>query len=765
MQECYILPLPSPQVLCQFQNPLSMPATSPSAILRTSADAAARDARWDAFVSRHATPHFLQTTGWARLKSQFGWARHHVALERQDGSLLAGAQCLSIRRYGLAMGYIPRGPLVAWQDQDQSREVKERILDLARTQGWHFLTIEPDLEDLPVHREALRALGFQPSHLAIQPRSTIRVDLTVPDDELLARMKSKWRYNIRKAYRSGVRVRAGTIADLETFQVLLEETGRRQGFHHHSLAYYQAAFESLDASCLQLFLADVAGDTVAAIAVARVGLGAWYPWGASSLRHRQAMPNFALYHTAMLWAKEQGAAWYDLWGIPESLGALALQERLQGQSRQWPTTLPVALDRLPPRDLWTVYRMKQGFGGRIMHLVGAWDLPVRSGAYRLYRVGAVAQEHQSRLWNSLSSRSAAGNAFPEGAARQLGSMAWQTEMDGAVWDAAVGSCTNPHFMQSWAWGEQMARLGWRPLRQRLARKRAKCAGMAQILISDIRPRLPVKIADVPGGPILDWQDCDAALVFLEQLERSMRRAGVGLIRIAPNLRRDRATGLSLLSRLEDVGWRFSRSAWIHKDRKMSTGSESWVWPQDTLLAAGHFPEIKEGIVRYGTAADMERLSERRSFAADDLASVEWLFGRAVWMDSLQGNTGAETRPRSAFLLAEEPEAGPTAAALVVAWKDEAWFFRAPDTMLPHWACSGLQRMAIQWARIQGCTRLDWGPPPFSCDAGIGDWSPRPLIGTWSRLLWPLPERVSPGVLQCLERLPFPLFTMQEKILV
>lgn len=738
-------------------------------------DDAARDSRWDSFVGCHATPHFLQTTGWARLKSQFGWTGHRVTLEGQDGSVTAGAQCLSIRRHGLAMGYVPRGPLVDWRDEGQTLEVKERLLALARAQGWHFLMIEPDLEDLPANRAALRALGFQPSRLSIQPRSTIRVDLAVSRDELLARMKSKWRYNIRKAYRAGVRIRSGTAEDLETFQALLAETGRRQGFSPHSLAYHQKAFAALGDSCLKLFLAAVAGDTVAAVTVARVGLGAWYLWGASSTRHRQAMPNFALQHTAMLWAKEHGAAFYDLWGIPEPLGTLALQARLHGRCREWPTSLPVALDRLPPRDLWTVYRMKQGFGGQIVHLVGAWDLPVQSGMYRLYDIGASVQKHMRRFRDAEASRLTPARALPRGSAPYAAAVDWQTETKGAHWDAAVGTRPHPHFMQSWAWGEQMARRGWHPRRWRLAWETGRCAGTAQVLVKDIRPDLPVKMAYVPGGPDLPWEHGKAAFLCLERLEEILRREQVALLQIAPHLRRDRATGLSVVSRLEEAGWGFSRSAWLQKDRAVSAWSALAVTPR--YAAYGKRPDTNpirvsaDETVRYGTASDLERLSALTQAApADSCESAELHFGRKLWTDALYGKGGDGPRPRSTFLLAEDSSAVVIGAALVVAWHDAAWFFLVPGraTRLSAEGLDGLQRTAAHWARAQGCTYLDWGASPALLESGalsptaheIGICAPRPLIGTWSRLLWPLPGRVAPYVLQCLEGLRVPVPTIR-----
>ncbi len=105
------------------------------------------------------------------------------------------------------------------------------------------LKIEPDLPDTAANRALLTRYGFRPSPQTVQPRSTVILDIRGDEDDILARMKSKWRYNVRLAERKGVTVRAGSRDDLRHFQALMETTGERDAFDVHSMDYYRKAYD------------------------------------------------------------------------------------------------------------------------------------------------------------------------------------------------------------------------------------------------------------------------------------------------------------------------------------------------------------------------------------------------------------------------------------------------------------------------------------------------------------------------------------------
>lgn len=326
-------------------------------ILRSDRAPIIDDARWDAFVTAHPTGHFLQLSRWGALKSRFGWQSVRLALERDD-QLCAGAQVLFRRLpLGRTLAYVPKGPVVDFNEDETVTQLWSALHGLARSRRAILLKIEPEVPDDPVLSERLRGWGFRPSPQTIQPRRTIWVDLLDEEEILLARMKSKTRYNVRLAARKGVQVREGTLNDLGTFYTLMQETGVRDGFPVRSQEYYRAAYQLfVPAALARLFLAFYKDEPLGTLMALACGAKAWYFLGASSNRHRDRMPNYLLQWEAMRWAQAQGCGAYDLWGVPdEDEGTLEAQfaERRNG--------------------LWGVYRFKRGFGGRVHRYLGAYD--------------------------------------------------------------------------------------------------------------------------------------------------------------------------------------------------------------------------------------------------------------------------------------------------------------------------------------------------------------------------------------------------------
>jgi lipid II:glycine glycyltransferase (peptidoglycan interpeptide bridge formation enzyme) len=306
----------------------------------------------------------LQSWAWGELKSRFGWRVRRIAV----GSACAQVLFRPLPGRMGSIAYVPKGPLVDLEDDVSVRALLDAIRPLARRQRAICLKIEPDLEDDPRLAERLRALGFRPSPQTVQPRRTILVDLYAEPDQLLKRMKSKTRYNIRLAGRKGVTVRVGDGADLPAFYGLMETTAERDGFGIHSQAYYETA-HSLFVPSEQgrLLLAEYEGQLLAGLVAFAFGDTAIYMYGASSDEHRNRMPAYPLQWEAMLWAREQGCRTYDLWGVPDEDGE----------------TLEAEFTRRSD-GLWGVYRFKRGFGGRLLRTVGTWDLVYAPLRYRIY---------------------------------------------------------------------------------------------------------------------------------------------------------------------------------------------------------------------------------------------------------------------------------------------------------------------------------------------------------------------------------------------
>ena len=184
-----------------------------------------------------------------------------------------------------------------------------------------FLKLEPDLwnnqlPDTSHLKPGTSHLKLDTSPHNIQPPRTILVDLAAPEDEILARMKQKTRYNIRLAEKKGVTVRPWD--DLSAFHDMMLVTGDRDGFGVHSEKYYRRAYELLHPKGMcEILLAEYEGKPLAALFVACHGNRAYYLYGASTDEERNRMPTYLLQWEAMQWAKARGCEEYDLWGVPD----------------------------------------------------------------------------------------------------------------------------------------------------------------------------------------------------------------------------------------------------------------------------------------------------------------------------------------------------------------------------------------------------------------------------------------------------------------
>jgi peptidoglycan pentaglycine glycine transferase (the first glycine) len=351
---------------------------------------------WNAALARLPTAHVLQTWEWGAFKSRYGWhPARYLWLEGDRPCAAASVLTRRLGRWPSAVMYVPKGPALDYGDSAILERVLAELENAARQEQALFVKIDPDVRadtaEGEMVMETLRRRGWRASREQIQFRNTILIDLTCSPDEMLAAMKSKWRYNVRLAVRKGVRVRRGTLADLPLLYDMYAQTSARDGFIIRPEEYYRDAWGTfIEAGWAQPLIAEVEGEPVAMVIIfhfpstslpsTTLGAGrtgpsaeftpssveglsacagrAWYMYGASRSVHREKMPNHLLQWEAMRWAQEQGCTVYDMWGAPD------------------------VLDESDP--LWGVYRFKQGFGGEFVRHIGAWDFSVSRPGYWLY---------------------------------------------------------------------------------------------------------------------------------------------------------------------------------------------------------------------------------------------------------------------------------------------------------------------------------------------------------------------------------------------
>ena len=337
--------------------------------------------------------HFQQSPLWVQFKCAHGW-RH---ITHNDVSVLIRTFRLGLIKVSLA--YVPLAP-----EPDGRTPTPTAGKDIAYIKQLDYFTEELKFllpphtlcvrYDVPLdfatvsERDAYNAsvsdmaavshTNIKKTRVDVQPPDSVLLDITKGEDEILAAMKSKWRYNVRYAQKHGVTVRAVKAdspdfeEELDSFYALYKTTAARDGIGIHPLGYYRDLLERGAASGgeadITLYIASHEGDDLAAIITLCTGDEAVYLYGCSSNEKRNLMPNYLIQWTAICDAKNFGCKIYDFYGIP-------------------PTDNP-------NHPMHGLYLFKTGWGGAEVHRPGSFDMPL-SRLYGLY----VTAEKLRAFWH------------------------------------------------------------------------------------------------------------------------------------------------------------------------------------------------------------------------------------------------------------------------------------------------------------------------------------------------------------------------------
>jgi peptidoglycan pentaglycine glycine transferase (the first glycine) len=336
---------------------------------------------WDAFLRETPGGHYVQTSLWAQVKATLGWRAVRIVV-RQDERIVAGAQLL-VRPVAasMAVGYVPRGPLIAVADPRLTELVLYELLQIAKECRVQYLSVQPPCNGQALARD-LANWGFVASLREVEPTATTILDLRKELIQLLRDMKLRTRYNVRLSERKGIKTREGTSADISTFYQLLRSTALRHRFSTHDEHYFLKLWQVLEPrGHAKLFLAEYDGEAVCGLFTVTFAKTV-YCWRAAwSGRYGNRRPNEAVHWAAISWSKSIGYQFYDFEGIdPRVARALVQGNGVEGSPD------PDGLEKSPASPTSeTVSSFKLGFGGRIELSPGAYDYvpnPLLRGAYR-----------------------------------------------------------------------------------------------------------------------------------------------------------------------------------------------------------------------------------------------------------------------------------------------------------------------------------------------------------------------------------------------
>ena len=307
-------------------------------------------------IFNRAARHPLQSWEWGEFRKQTGVALTRLVEER-DGKIRNVYQITwhRIPKTPFCIGYCPKSAL-------PSAEALKSIEKEAQKRRIIFVKFEPSEKAGGEITEKIKALqkgaDFREGK-ALFTKYSLWLDLTLSEEELLAKMHPKTRYNVRLAQKKGVEV----IEDPDGFEDywrLTEETTRRQGFYSHTKNYHRKMWKEMhDSGMGHLLKAVYQGEVLTTWILFVLNGVLYYPYGASSSTQREVMASNLMMWEAIRLGKKHKCGLFDMWG---SLGP-----------------------EPDEKDPWYgFHRFKQGYGPELIEFVGTYDLVVNPGLYRVY---------------------------------------------------------------------------------------------------------------------------------------------------------------------------------------------------------------------------------------------------------------------------------------------------------------------------------------------------------------------------------------------
>ncbi|HLL60645.1 MAG TPA: peptidoglycan bridge formation glycyltransferase FemA/FemB family protein, partial [Candidatus Nitrosocosmicus sp.] len=299
--------------------------------------------------NKHAL-HPLQSLEWGEARKKLGV--EVVRFGEYEGEELVNVYQMTLHNLPYLpyrIGYIPKSNI-------PSKEVLDYLYNIGKEEKLIFIKFEPNailVEGENVNnRVPIEIANIVPSSNPLFPKWTLQLNLQKSEDELLANMKPKTRYNIRLAQKKGVVVKEMTNDEgFEIYAKLYFETCARQKYHGHNLQYHRTIFENLRGNIAHLLIAFYEKTPLAAYELFLFNDVLYYPYGGSSLEYRNLMGANLLMWETIKFGKQRGAVTFDMWGS--------------------------AAPGYAETDPWAGFtRIKEGYGSEFVEFVGSYDLVI-----------------------------------------------------------------------------------------------------------------------------------------------------------------------------------------------------------------------------------------------------------------------------------------------------------------------------------------------------------------------------------------------------
>lgn len=307
--------------------------------------------QYQAFVQSKGI--FLQDWEWGDFQESLGRKVFRFAFF-DNGAVIGAVQLLQQHALGFDYLFAPYGPVL--QDPDLLRFFLKELA--VQSPKILFLRVEPHF--------AAASENFNPGAVNLlqsynlNPHKTLFLDLSKNEQQLLAEMHPKTRYNIKVAQRDGVEIKMHSSA--QNLLAPIFETGKRAGIRSFPESYYLRLVEHFSSPesgiKAKVFTAWHGDELLATNIVLFYQQTCTYLFGGSVSHKRNLMAPYLLQWQTIQKAKEEGYKNYDFWGVEDD------------KNHAWAG----------------ISRFKFGFGGAMKKYSGTFDYPLKPAWYNIYSV-------------------------------------------------------------------------------------------------------------------------------------------------------------------------------------------------------------------------------------------------------------------------------------------------------------------------------------------------------------------------------------------
>lgn len=308
--------------------------------------------QWNAAVACFSERNFLAS--WEYGEAQIGEVIRRI-FTGQDETHAAYQAVLRDARRGRYLE-LSGCPLISdWDDSTIVEAVFNDLRSVAEKNSCVFVRMRPQLDDNGHNRAVIEGLGFRPSPMHLHAEHTSIIDLAQTEQDLLAGMRKKTRYEVNQATKKEVSVtRNESRESYDEFLRQQIETADRQGYVLGSIEALKNEYQELnDSGMLRLYHAYRGGQLLASAFVVFYADEADYLYGASTLEGRKYPGASAIQWQAIRDASAEGLQRYNMWGIapPDSeghrfAGVTTFKQGFGGQDHAYLPAHDLVIDKL-----------------------------------------------------------------------------------------------------------------------------------------------------------------------------------------------------------------------------------------------------------------------------------------------------------------------------------------------------------------------------------------------------------------------------------